>query len=385
MLKTVSSITNAIGALNYKGAWNASTNTPAITSSVGVKGDYYVVSVSGSTTIDGISNWGVGDWIAYNGAVWQRVEGGADLNGVNLSVSGASTLSTLNTSGAVVFNDAGADVDFRVAGDTDANLLFVDAGNDRVGVGTNSPLVRLHVVTTGTGTNMGDNTIATFRSGASGRASTIQLSDGTNSNYVSSLSGALGFGSAGAELMRMTTGGDLLLGTTTKLAGGIDGLDINTAAETGITFAQSGTVKNYFYLQGGGAGTAWQWQTVAGIVVNIVSSTNGVTLANGGTSWGSLSDERKKDIIEPIENAAIKVSSIRAVIGKYKTEEDGIRRSMLIAQDVQAVLPEAVVENHDGDLILQYTDIIPLLVAAIKEQSVELEFLKTEITKLKGV
>jgi hypothetical protein len=38
-----------------------------------------------------------------------------------------------------VFNDGGADVDFRVEGDTDANLLFVDASTDRVGVGTNTP------------------------------------------------------------------------------------------------------------------------------------------------------------------------------------------------------------------------------------------------------
>ena len=104
MLKTVSSITNAIGALNYKGTWNASTNTPTIVSSTGTKGDYYVVSVAGSTAIDGISNWGVGDWIAFNGAVWQRVEGGADLNGVNLSVSGTTTLSGLTASTALALN-----------------------------------------------------------------------------------------------------------------------------------------------------------------------------------------------------------------------------------------------------------------------------------------
>jgi hypothetical protein len=104
MLKTVSSITNAIGALNFKGTWNASTNTPTIVSGVGVKGDYFVVSVAGSTTIDGISNWGVGDWITYNGAVWQRVEGGADLNGVNLSVSGTTTLSGLTASTALALN-----------------------------------------------------------------------------------------------------------------------------------------------------------------------------------------------------------------------------------------------------------------------------------------
>lgn len=92
MLKTVSSITNAIGALNYKGTWNANTNTPTLASGVGTKGDYYVVSVAGTTTLDGISNWGIGDWAVFNGSAWQRVEGGADLNGVNLSVSGTSTL-----------------------------------------------------------------------------------------------------------------------------------------------------------------------------------------------------------------------------------------------------------------------------------------------------
>jgi hypothetical protein len=104
MLKTVSSITNAIGALNYKGTWNASTNTPTITSGVGVKGDYYVVSVNGTTTIDGISNWGVGDWITYNGGAWQRVEGGADLNGVNLEVTGTTNLAALTASTALALD-----------------------------------------------------------------------------------------------------------------------------------------------------------------------------------------------------------------------------------------------------------------------------------------
>jgi hypothetical protein len=104
MLKTVSSIANAIGALNYKGTWNASTNIPTLASGVGTKGDYYIVSVAGATTLDGISNWGVGDWAAYNGSVWQRVEGGADLNGVNLSVSGTTTLSGLTASTALALD-----------------------------------------------------------------------------------------------------------------------------------------------------------------------------------------------------------------------------------------------------------------------------------------
>lgn len=118
MLKTVSSITNAIGALNFKGTWNASTNTPTLASGVGEKGDYFVVGTAGSTALDGISNWGVGDWATYNDSVWQRVEGGADLNGVNLSVSGNSdmgniraagnTISSTNTDGDITLTPNGA-------------------------------------------------------------------------------------------------------------------------------------------------------------------------------------------------------------------------------------------------------------------------------------
>jgi len=47
-----------------------------------------------------------------------------------------------------VFNDLGGDIDFRVEGDTDSNLLFVDASTDRVGIGTNSPQRLFHVLDT---------------------------------------------------------------------------------------------------------------------------------------------------------------------------------------------------------------------------------------------
>jgi hypothetical protein len=75
-------------------------------------------------------------------AALKRFETGADGDsltvGGNLIVSGTSTVAALNTSGAVVFNDAGADVDFRVEGDTNANLIVADAGVDKVGIGTNT-------------------------------------------------------------------------------------------------------------------------------------------------------------------------------------------------------------------------------------------------------
>jgi len=84
-----------------------------------------------------------------------------------------------------------------------------------------------------------------------------------------------------------------------------------------------------------------------------------------------------KDIIEPISNAVAKVGSIRSVIGKFKTDDSSKRRSFLIAQDVQSVLPEAVdVVGENNELGLRYTEVIPLLVAAIKELTAEVNALK---------
>ena len=99
------------------------------------------------------------------------------------------------------------------------------------------------------------------------------------------------------------------------------------------------------------------------------ASSTGVILTSGNTAWAAQSDERTKDIIEPISDAVNKVLNLRAVIGKYKTDEDGTRRSFLIAQDVQSVLPEAVsaADDAQGTLSLRYTEIIPLLVASIQE------------------
>ena len=71
------------GALTYEGTWNASTNTPTITSGVGTKGHYYVVSVSGNTTIDGISGWVTGDWIVFSGTAWQKIDNTDAVTSVN--------------------------------------------------------------------------------------------------------------------------------------------------------------------------------------------------------------------------------------------------------------------------------------------------------------
>jgi len=88
------------GAISYQGTWNASTNTPTLASGVGTKGDYYVVNVAGSTNLDGITDWQIGDWAVFNGTVWQKIDNTDAVTSVN-GQTGTVVLGVANIAGAV--------------------------------------------------------------------------------------------------------------------------------------------------------------------------------------------------------------------------------------------------------------------------------------------
>jgi hypothetical protein len=72
-----------LGGTHYLGAWNAATNTPTIASGIAPTvtnpvGGYYIVSVSGTPSIDGNSTWNAGDWIVWDGTKWDSVDGQAN-------------------------------------------------------------------------------------------------------------------------------------------------------------------------------------------------------------------------------------------------------------------------------------------------------------------
>ena len=88
----------------------------------------------------------------------------------------------ISLDGAVVVNESGADKDFRVEGDGDANLIFSDASTDRVGIGTNTPAVKLDVV--GNAAVSGSVGIGTTSPGSAlDVKGTLRLS-GSTSGYV---------------------------------------------------------------------------------------------------------------------------------------------------------------------------------------------------------
>ena len=102
--------------LGFKPAGGTATNL--------VSGSKHILYTDGSTMFDVLNDAGN---ITANGT---------------LTVSGNTSLD----GGTFVFNESSADVDFRIEGNGDANLFFTDAGNDRIGIKTNSPATELHVV-----------------------------------------------------------------------------------------------------------------------------------------------------------------------------------------------------------------------------------------------
>jgi hypothetical protein len=90
---------SVLGGLTYQGTWNATTNSPTLASGTGTTGFYYVVSTAGTTTIDGVSTWGIGDWIAFDGTKWDKLDGSANPVTSVAGRQGAVTLSASDISG----------------------------------------------------------------------------------------------------------------------------------------------------------------------------------------------------------------------------------------------------------------------------------------------
>lgn len=95
--KLQNQVNGLAGGVTYQGTWNASTNSPSLTSSVGTKGYYYVVSVAGSTNLNGITDWKLGDWAIFNGTSWEKVDNTDAVVSVN-GFTGAVSLTTSNIS-----------------------------------------------------------------------------------------------------------------------------------------------------------------------------------------------------------------------------------------------------------------------------------------------
>ena len=265
--------------------------------------------------------------------------------------------------------------------------VLINPNGGNVGIGTTAAITyKLQVNGT-----LGITGAATFSSTL--QSGSITIKDGGNNGQgtlnLGSTNGyfiqggadytAIDFYTNATKRLTITSGGAVLIGDTvsnyyTNSTRGV--LEVNGSSQAIIALKVGSGTSNGAYSYHDGSN--WYMNNQKnGASTYIVSYTNGVYLPSGGIAWISASDESLKTALNPILNAVDKVLKLRSVTGRYKTDKENVSRSFLIAQDVLSVLPEAVNKNEKtGILGVAYTDIIPLLVASIKELKLEIEELK---------
>lgn len=177
--KVQNQINGLIGGSTYQGTWNALTNTPPLTSSVGTAGYYYIVNVAGSTNLNGITDWNIGDWAIFNGGVWQKVDNTDAVVSVN-GFTGAVSLTTSNIAEGsnLYYTDSRARLSNSfVAGsgayNSTTGVITIPTNNNQITNGSN--FIILTSLSGGTGINY-NNTTGVITNSAPDQ--TVSLSNG---------------------------------------------------------------------------------------------------------------------------------------------------------------------------------------------------------------
>lgn len=124
---------------------------------------------------------------------------------------------------------------------------------------------------------------------------------------------------------------------------------------------------------------------VAGDTMTGNLNVTGEIIATGDVTAYSTSDERLKTKLEPIDNALIKLQKLNGYTFNWnelaENKDISVRQAGVMAQDVEMVLPEAVIDRENGYKAVKYEQLIPLLIEALKEQQQQIDDLKEKIKK----
>lgn len=344
---------------------------------------------------------------------------------------GTLTSAKLDQDGAFTFNEDSADVDFRVESNGNANMLHVNAGDDRVGIGADPDQGKLHVKSSDSGATAGTDSDELVLENNSAGGLTILSGTAANGKIAFGDSGDADIGAIiyehdgnnlrfhvnAAEHMRLDSGGHLIVNGTAGITG-TSLMVYNDTTESTAQFVNKATTGNH-----------------RGIDFNDGDDTllGSINFNCGGNtvSYETSSDYRLKENVTDLTGAITRVKNLKPKRFNFKTKPDETIDGFL-AHEVQSVIPEAasgtkdetetrknVVVNAKGnvkacditeaewikgksngdfanntewfaskDFIrpqgVDQSKLVPLLTAALQEAITEIESLKARVTTLEG-
>jgi hypothetical protein len=255
---------NAVASpMIYQGTWNANTNSPTLTSSTGTKGYTYKVTTSGSTNLDGITDWKSGDFAVFNGATWDKwdttdavtsvngytgtvVLGTADISDSTNKryVTDAELTVLSNTSGTNTGDETTATIKTKLGSantSSDGYLLHTDWNtfNSKQSALSGTGFVKISGTTISydNSTYLTANQSITLSGDVSGSGTTAITTTVSNASVIAKL--LTGF-TSGAGTVSAT---DSILGAFQKIVGNISALVTGVSSvfgRTGAVTAQSG-------------------------------------------------------------------------------------------------------------------------------------------------
>jgi hypothetical protein len=287
------------------------------------------------------------------------------------TMTGALTVSAggISVDGGVVFNDEGIDTNFRVESNNNPNMLFVDGGNDSIGIGTGFPSAALHVV------------------GASDESDLLRLFASTNNCDLLMSDSTTVY----ARVMRKA--GDILsiwnngvpkLGFTGTLSYFSDNLSVGTSISRGFRINANGTVGPHSPSVYDLGDSNYRWRTIYLVNSPNVSSDrrhkNNIAASDLGLSFiNALTPvryTRKPETVEIFESSVDNEGNAVETSHQEVIEDESIRYGM-IAQDVETVINRFGVSGFAGlvydvendEYGLRYEEFISPLIAAVQELS----------------
>ncbi len=330
---------------------------------------------------------------------------------------------------ATVFNEDSVDVDFRVESNGNANMLFVDGGNDRVGIGTASPDGPLHIKPTSGDTyvileaGQSDGNAGVIYQNNSGTQVGYNLYDTDDNIYYIGVNGINRFTVRSGQHFELR-GPDANSNQVKMMdsSGNLDGILYAEAEEIGFLDADGNwamqvkkdnyvrfLVNNSEGLRLDSAGRLLQGVTsAAGISTPVDSNsteygrgyinlnrddtasidqilfgkdgvTRGRVVTTTATSYVTSSDYRMKENIDYTWDATTRLKQLKPARYNWIDDETNTLEDGFLAHEVSSIVPHAVHGEKDGDAMqgMDYGKLTPLLTKALQE-------LEARVTTLEG-